>query len=188
MATTCYVFYPSSTAYIVGRVVLLSDIKYCIPTQNPIITVDLGVENYKLSAQIDDTCSVTKWAKQVGNPPLSLPDTIPQVTCSHAERYDVIAKPEGSSPSSHCEPKGSSTSPCELQCELQCEQSQCETKKAFYVKINTPVCSKLSIYIKMLFVLSIITSLAKEVMFLVALVCLFVCLSTCLSVCGQHYP
>ena len=29
----------------------------------------------------------------------------------------------------------------------------------------------------------LITSLAKEVMFLVALVCLFVCL----SVCGQHY-
>ena len=29
----------------------------------------------------------------------------------------------------------------------------------------------------------IITPLAKEVMFLVALVCLFVCL----SVCGQHY-
>ena len=32
-------------------------------------------------------------------------------------------------------------------------------------------------------ILSIITSLAKEVMFLVALVCLLVCL----SVCGQHY-
>ena len=32
-----------------------------------------------------------------------------------------------------------------------------------------------------------ITSLAKEVMFLVVLVCLFVCLSVCLSVCGQHY-
>ena len=31
--------------------------------------------------------------------------------------------------------------------------------------------------------LSIFTSLAKEVMFLVALACLFVCL----SVCGQHY-
>ena len=30
---------------------------------------------------------------------------------------------------------------------------------------------------------NIITSLAKEVMFLVALVCL----SVCLSVCGQHY-
>ena len=30
---------------------------------------------------------------------------------------------------------------------------------------------------------TIITSLAKEVMFLVALVCL----SVCLSVCGQHY-
>ena len=29
----------------------------------------------------------------------------------------------------------------------------------------------------------IITSLAKEVMFLVAFVCLFVCLSVCLSVC-----
>ena len=29
----------------------------------------------------------------------------------------------------------------------------------------------------------VITSLAKEVMFLVALVCL----SVCLSVCGQHY-
>ena len=33
----------------------------------------------------------------------------------------------------------------------------------------------------------IVTSLAKEVMFLVALVCLFVCLFVCLSVCGQHY-
>ena len=32
----------------------------------------------------------------------------------------------------------------------------------------------------------IFTSLAKEVMFLVALVCLFVCLSVCLSVYGQH--
>ena len=31
--------------------------------------------------------------------------------------------------------------------------------------------------------LMLITSLAKEVMFLVAFVCLFVCL----SVCGQHY-
>ena len=31
------------------------------------------------------------------------------------------------------------------------------------------------------------TSLAKEVMSLVAFVCLFVCLSVCLSVCGQHY-
>ena len=33
----------------------------------------------------------------------------------------------------------------------------------------------------------IITSLAKEVMFLVALVSLSVCLFVCLSVCGQHY-
>ena len=33
----------------------------------------------------------------------------------------------------------------------------------------------------------IITSLAKEVMFLVALVSLSVCLSVCLFVCGQHY-
>ena len=32
-----------------------------------------------------------------------------------------------------------------------------------------------------------ITSLAKEVMFLVALVCLSVCLSVCLFVCEQHY-
>ena len=35
--------------------------------------------------------------------------------------------------------------------------------------------------------LPIITSLAKEVMFLVALVSLSVCLSVCLFVCGQHY-
>ena len=34
-----------------------------------------------------------------------------------------------------------------------------------------------------LFIYLFITSLAKEVMFLVALVCLFVCL----FVCGQHY-
>ena len=33
----------------------------------------------------------------------------------------------------------------------------------------------------------IITSLAKEVMFLVALVSLSVCQSVCLFVCGQHY-
>ena len=33
----------------------------------------------------------------------------------------------------------------------------------------------------------LITSLAKEVMFLVALVSLSVCLSVCLFVCGQHY-
>ena len=33
----------------------------------------------------------------------------------------------------------------------------------------------------------IITSLTKEVMFLVALVSLSVCLSVCLFVCGQHY-
>ena len=33
----------------------------------------------------------------------------------------------------------------------------------------------------------VITSLSKEVMFLVVLVCLFVCLSVCLFVCGQHY-
>ena len=33
----------------------------------------------------------------------------------------------------------------------------------------------------------IITSLAKEVMFLVALVSLSVCLFVCLFVCGQHY-
>ena len=32
-----------------------------------------------------------------------------------------------------------------------------------------------------------VTSLAKEVMFLVALVSLSVCLSVCLFVCGQHY-
>ena len=32
----------------------------------------------------------------------------------------------------------------------------------------------------------IITSLAKEVMFFVELVCLFVCLFVCFSVCGQH--
>ena len=32
-----------------------------------------------------------------------------------------------------------------------------------------------------------ITSLAKEVMFLVALVSLSVCLIVCLFVCGQHY-
>ena len=35
--------------------------------------------------------------------------------------------------------------------------------------------------------LVIFTSLAKEVMFLVALVSLSVCLSVCLFVCGQHY-
>ena len=35
--------------------------------------------------------------------------------------------------------------------------------------------------------LYIITSLSKEVMFLVALVSLSVCLSVCLFVCGQHY-
>ena len=34
---------------------------------------------------------------------------------------------------------------------------------------------------------SVITSLAKEVMFLVALVSLSVCLFVCLFVCGQHY-
>ena len=33
----------------------------------------------------------------------------------------------------------------------------------------------------------LITSVAKEVMFLVALVSLSVCLSVCLFVCGQHY-
>ena len=33
----------------------------------------------------------------------------------------------------------------------------------------------------------LITSLAKEVMFLVALVSLSVCLFVCLFVCGQHY-
>ena len=33
----------------------------------------------------------------------------------------------------------------------------------------------------------VITSLAKEVMFLVALVSLSVCLCVCLFVCGQHY-
>ena len=33
----------------------------------------------------------------------------------------------------------------------------------------------------------LITSLAKEVMFLVELVCLFICLFVCLSICGQYY-
>ena len=35
--------------------------------------------------------------------------------------------------------------------------------------------------------LKLITFLAKEVMFGVALVYLFVCLFVCLSACGQHY-
>ena len=35
--------------------------------------------------------------------------------------------------------------------------------------------------------IQIITSLTKEVMFLVALVSLSVCLFVCLFVCGQHY-
>ena len=35
--------------------------------------------------------------------------------------------------------------------------------------------------------LNIITSMAKEVMFLVALVSMSVCLFVCLFVCGQHY-
>ena len=39
------------------------------------------------------------------------------------------------------------------------------------------------VFITLYHVLWIITSLAKEIMFLVALVCLCVCL----SVCGQHY-
>ena len=37
------------------------------------------------------------------------------------------------------------------------------------------------------YIRGIITSLAKEVMFLVALVSLSVCLFVCLFVCGQHY-
>ena len=37
------------------------------------------------------------------------------------------------------------------------------------------------------FLFLVFTSLAKEVMFLRALVCLSVCLSVCLFVCGQHY-
>ena len=36
---------------------------------------------------------------------------------------------------------------------------------------------------EMLFSINIVTSLAKEAMFLISLVCLFVCL----FVCGQHY-
>ena len=44
-------------------------------------------------------------------------------------------------------------------------------------------CLYFDMFIHVLFV--IVTSLAKEVMFLVALV--IVCLSVCLFVCGQHY-
>ena len=41
--------------------------------------------------------------------------------------------------------------------------------------------------IKQVIVSLFVTSLAKEVMFLVALASLSVCLSVCLFVCGQHY-